>query len=608
MWTRGLLCAAVFITATHIGWAEESVSTSDARTVGSHEPLRYGTTRSTTVIRADEIERSQSQTVLDVLRTVPGVFVRQSGALGRTTSVIVRGSTESQVLVLLDGVDVGSPTLGNYDFSTLPARFVERIEIIRGSATTAYGAKAIGGVINIVTKRGDGPLHLQTRGEFGSRRTFQESVAVGGQREGLRGYLGVDRLDSHGIGSPEGVAVTHVATAGSATLAKWLALDAAVNSDRSRVGIGDGAFTLDPNRFVERQQVTASTTMHLMPDGPSDHALQFSYNLDNLLDFDEPNPGTLDEQAKSIINTQRYGLELRNHFEAGPLGRLTTGAEAHDDEARTTNFTKSHVTWSWYLQHELTPTDRLTLVGGVRDTRLHFFGQAVTADASAAYRLPVIETELRASFSQGIRPPTMNELFFPDYGNPDLSPEKSRMFEIGAGRDWWGNRVGGDIAWFHTRVKDLIQTTTTSGGGFRAANISRAVMTGVEMTGHVEPLTGLRFGAAWTLLDATDLSNHDELARVPQQTVALTTDYAGASWWRVHLRTTLVGHQEEPVDVNNRQRVKAYARLDGGVSVQVARHVRLRGRVENLLNRRYSEVLGFPSSGTAVYVGAVVDL
>ncbi|MBI3083326.1 MAG: TonB-dependent receptor, partial [Candidatus Omnitrophica bacterium] len=148
--------AVILLAAPGAAWAEEPTRAEEVVVTATRAYLPKGkVTKSVSVVSAEQIERQQAETALEALRNVPGVFVRRSGAVGRTTSTVIRGSTDDQVVVLLDGVEVSSPTLGSFNWSTLPADFIERIEVLRGSASTLYGSKAIGGVINIMTKRGE---------------------------------------------------------------------------------------------------------------------------------------------------------------------------------------------------------------------------------------------------------------------------------------------------------------------------------------------------------------------------------------------------------------------------------------------------------------------
>ena len=565
-------------------------------------------TKSVSVVSAEQIERQQADTALDVLRNVPGVFVRQSGAIGRTTSTVIRGSTDDQVVVLLDGVEVSSPTLGSFNWSTLPADFIERIEVLRGSASTLYGSKAIGGVINIVTKRGEGPMRTSYQQEFGTLRTFKETVATQAEIGPIRYNLGTTRLDSRGLSNGDDVELTHVTAAGAAQLAKWLSVDVALNNNDSHVGIDDGAFLPDPNRFIEREHLVLSTTVKVRPIEPWEHELRFSLQDDDTLDVDVGNPGTTQATTKSRINTDRYGMDWLNRLSLGRWGLLTTGFELKDEEAESTGFDKTVFQWAWFLQHQLDVTDRLTLIGGVRNLRHNFFGHETTSEASVSYRVPVTETRLRANFSQGFRAPDLNDLFFPNFGNPNLEPEDSESYEVGIGQDWWEGRLGGEFTVFHTEVDQLIQTGRTSTGGSQAQNLSEAEMEGFELAVHLEPGFGFHLSGNWTYTDAEEEPSKEELVRIPKHVLGFNLDYDFLKRWRLNLNATVVDHREESVATNRRMRTKGYAKFDGSLTFQATDDFQLYGRIENLFDRHYSEVLGFPAAGTLFFIGGKVEI
>jgi vitamin B12 transporter len=133
-------------------------------------------------------------------------------------------------------------------------------------------------------------------------------------------------------------------------------------------------------------------------------------------------------------------------------------------------------------------------------------------------------------------------------------------------------------------------------------------MTGVELEAHCEPIPALRFSGTWTHTDAIDESSKDKLVRVPANKIGLGVDYEFLKRWRLNLHTLLVSHQEESVGTNVRRRVKQYGRVDGSLTYRVTEHLELYGRIENLLDRHYSEVLGFPAPGTLFFIGGKVEL
>lgn len=564
-------------------------------------------TKSVSIVTSEEIARTHAETALEVLRTVPGVFVRRSGAVGRITSAVIRGSTDDQVVVLIDGVDASSPTLGSFNWSTLPADTIERIEVLRGSSSTLYGSNAVGGVINIVTKRGQGPMRTTWQQEFGTLRTFRESVSNQAEFGPIQYYTAASRLDSRGLSTGDDVEVTHVTLTADADVAPWLTLGLALNNNDSHVGIDDGSFRPDPNRFTERQHLALTTMATIRPTETWEHELRFSSNDDDLTDIDVADPGTTQTTSKSRINTNRYTTEWLQRISWGRFGLSTGGLEFKDEEAES-SFERTVTQWAAFLQHRVDLWDRLTLIGGTRHLRHNIFGHETVAETSASYRVPVIETRLRGSFSMGFRAPDMNELFFPNFGNPNLLPEESRTFELGLENDWLDRRIVAGISLYHTEVDQLIQIVRINSNTSQPQNVAEAEMEGFELEGSIEPLAGLRLSTSWTYTDAEDELADEELLRIPRNQVAFALEYSFLKRWQLHLDAAVVSSREESVTSSRRLPTKGYKTVDGVLNFKANDRLTLYGRIENIFDRHYAEVLGFPAAGTLFFIGGKVEI
>ncbi len=593
-----------------VGWAgsvktrAEEVVVTATRT----DQPRHQLTKSVSFVTGEMIERQRTDATLEVLRTVPGVFIRRSGAAGRTTSAIIRGSSDDQVLVFIDGAEASSPTLGSFNFANLPADFIERIEVLRGSSSTLYGSKAIGGVINITTKRGTGPARTSYLQEFGTLRTFRETLATQGEAGRLGYHLGVNRLDSRGLSTGDDVEQTHVAATSNVELLEQLQWDVALNFGDSHVGIDDGAFRPDPNRFIEREHLVLSTTLTGRPIEAWEQELRLTLNDDDVLDIDLGNPGTTQAFARSRINSTRYGVDWLHRLHLAPIGLTTLGAEIRDEEAEVSSFSKTAFIWAGFLQHQLDPTEHLTLIGGVRQTHHNFFGHETTAEGSASYRIPATGTRLRSSYSQGYRAPDLNDLFFPNFGNVNLLPETSDTIEFGVGQAWCDGRFDAELTAFRTEVEQLIQAVRVTPTTTQAQNISQAQMEGVELEGRAELRPDLHLSTHWTYTDAFEEPSGEELTRTPRYVAGVGLDYDFLSRWQLHLEALQVGHTEESVATNRRQRVKHYLVVDGALTFRATDHFQLYGRVENLLDEKYHEVLGFQTPGTLFFIGGKVEM
>ena len=281
--------------------------------------------------------------------------------------------------------------------------------------------------------------------------------------------------------------------------------------------------------------------------------------------------------------------------------------EFKDEEAEAA-FKNTVTQWAMFFQHQFDCGDRLTLIGGTRHLRHNQFGHDTTAEASASYRVPIIETRVRGNFSMGFRAPDMNELFFPNFGNPNLLPEESRTYEIGIEKDWWEHRLVGTLSLYHTEVDQLIQIVRVNSTTSQPQNVAEAEMEGFELEGSVEPLKGLRLSTNWTYTDAEDETADEELLRIPRSRVSFAVDYGFLERWQLHLDAMVVSTREESVATNRRLPTKGYKTVDAVLSFNATEHLTLYGRIENLFDRQYQEVLGFPSPGMLFFIGGKIEI
>src|SRR2546427_3472431 len=153
---------------------------------------------SVSVVTEDDFKTYHYETVEDALRTVPGVEIRRSGSVGKLSSISIRGANPNQVQILIDGVRVKSPLSGQVDLSDVSPELIDRIEVIRGAQSTLYGADAMGGVINIITKKGKGPISATVEGAAGNYDTYQGRASTSGAYKLLDYAFSISHLESNG--------------------------------------------------------------------------------------------------------------------------------------------------------------------------------------------------------------------------------------------------------------------------------------------------------------------------------------------------------------------------------------------------------------------------
>ncbi len=509
---------------------------------------------SATVITAEEIERRQAKDAVDLLRDVAGINVAQQGSRGGVASLFARGGESNFTLVLIDGVRANEAG-GFFDFSSLATSNIERIEIIRGSQSALYGSDAIGGVINIITKKGKGRPTVsvstsngahsenghyigEQRFDFsGGSKWLDYSFAYG--RSDDKGILDVNntfwrntvsgRLDFHLPTLPLPSPLPKVAGDITLTLryedsrSEFPTENGGDRPDRIFPGLDP-----DQNRQDRNLALGLGTRLDIFPWWEDVlevkfHRLEREFrdppNLESA--FDAP-PGSssdtienrfiLDyhgnlrlprEGAVRSILTLGYTYELET-FDLNDLSSMRFGSLPFAFFTTTTQSDETRTNNAFYAQEQLTLFDRLHLTGGLRVDNNSKFGTAVTPRGSIAFEIKETGTKPRAAIGTGIKEPTFLENFggFGTVGNPNLRPENSFSWEVGVDQTIWEGKVQLGLTYFQNRYEDLIATdfVLVPVPHYTYFNIQAAESWGVEFTGKVNPGYGLTLGVNYTYL------------------------------------------------------------------------------------------------------------
>lgn len=581
-----------------------------------------------TIVTEDELRTFDHHELGEALRGVPGVEIQRSGGVGKTSSIRIRGANPNQVQVLVDGLRVKSPTLGTTDLAELPVDAVERIEVVRGPQSGLYGADAIGGVVNIITRKGQGPPRASVHLEGGSYETLRQRLGVQGSQGGFN----------------YNVAGSHYATQG-----RFDNDDAEQFSLAGRVGYDfpwRGALSLtgryvktdtdlpfdvfpplrfdDPN-MQQQLETWLYTATYAQPIRPWWEIKARYGQWFNNSGFQDAPPPAFDTPLTTQINTRRLEAELINAFHVGRWNTLSVGGEYRDEVGRNRGaFRASIVTKSLFVQDEVRLLERLFVTGSVRYEDNEVFGEEVTPRVGAALVVKETGTRLRGAWGEGFRAPTINDLFFPDltgglcpsFGNPSLEPERSRSWEAGVDQDLWARRVRLGATYFHNSFEDLVTVVdvapTPAGvaAGFpscaRSGNVGRARTRGVEFTSEVEPLDWLLLFGNYTYTDTEDLQTGLELRRFARHRWSAGVVVTPVERLSLFAQAHVVSSQfESPAAGRN----PGYHRLDVGGTLRLAgragamERLELTARVENLTDQTYSEVFGFPALGFNALVG-----
>jgi vitamin B12 transporter len=598
------------------------------------------------VITEEDLKRRQIKTVGDALRLSQGLAVFSTGGPGSTTTVRIRGSNADQVLVLIDGTIMNSATLGNFNFANLMTDNIERIEILRGAQSMLWGSDAIGGVINITTKKGTGTPSANAFFEYGSFSSIREGGQVSGQKGPVDFTAALSRWDYTGFsqvnyrrGASErdgyhnwqastriGVALPHE---GRLDL-NFRLLQGKVNFDN---GFSPGFDVLGATS--NSQQFVYSASYQQPITNWWNQVLTVSRQTETL----DTNPGTTQRNimsgaistpfgARSEINTLANRVEWQHNFQVGKPLLLTAGYQFRDQQGENINLgtgtadisnriISSH---AGFAQAQLNLWDRIFATGGVRQDDYNVFGGATTYRATGGYLHQETRTKVRSSYATGFRAPTINQLFFPDFGNPDLKPEKSQSMDVGVDQYLLDNRLTLSASYFWNQFRDLIvsqQSATTCGVGpfgpnFCAQNIGLVSTKGWEaslkyvLVKDLPWIKSLDIQAQYTNTMTRNLSQQpgNRVPRMPVDQWSLILSYQPIDPLRVSLEGRYVGSRFE--DINNQQQLQAFDVWSLIANYDATKNAQVYVRAENLFNEKYEETLNFGTPVRSIFGGVKV--
>ena len=595
------------------------------------------------VLTRRDLDEQGAQAVFEILREVPGVAVNQTGRRGGVTGLFIRGGNSNYNLVMLDGMQVNQFG-GDFDFASLPADGVERVEITRGPQSALYGSNAVTGVINIVSHRGQGPPRFTVQAEGGSFTTHRFATGGSGRTRKLSWAYDLSRLDSGGV------VVNDQYRNQSALLSLGYS-----RSPRRQVNFhffgnandagAPGPYGSDPLGLFPGIDRISRNKQNLFAYQAS-YAEQFSPRFRQVASvnlatndyyFRSPYGDSFSHNRRGIVNTRSEITVSRQDF-------LVLGFEYNREQIKNTfiadasgvPFLLPRASFAYFAENRWSPSRRWMVITGLRldDIRTHAlppggFGLrpllpassiakanpriAVTylARDAAASAGALGATRLHGSFGTGIRAPNGFELAFTN--NPRLKPEKSLSFDSGVEQRFFRDRAVLDVTYFFNRFKDQIVVlggSLTNLSSFISDNLANSRAAGVEAALRIRPARSVEFSGHYTrlnssilALDGTSLTQFpfvvgQPLLRRPRNSAAFN-----ATWQRGRLMLNLNGYLRGKVlDVEPNFGAsgglftnKGYALANAGFAYRLPRGVELFGRLNNFLNRKYENSFGYPA-------------
>jgi vitamin B12 transporter len=590
---------------------------------------------SVTVVNSQEIEQRQLRTGPDALSTVPGLNIVQSGGPGGQTSIFLRGTNSNHTKFLIDGIDVSDPSNPNraFDLGQLLTGDVERIEVLRGPQSGLYGSDALGGVVSVITKKGEGAPKVTFTTEGGTFGTFNQMGSFSGSGANYNYYFNVDHYHAGSVP----VTPLELLPPGQKRIDDYY--DNKTYSTKLGVDVTDTLTFNYVARYTDAKLRFTGDNFNIFPAAPADmQSVQvvhkfftrgeavysaFDGRFTNYVGVNftdhwnhnyDPNgfPGPI-----SINTGDRIRYDYRGVVKALPNTTVIFGASEETETFQQGTLNKSAETKGAFVEFQTEYEKRFFLVANGRFDDDQFFGGHTTYRFAPAVIVPWSETKLKASYGTAFKAPSLTQKFldFPPtfFANPNLQPESSIGYDYGFEQPVWNNRALFGVTWFSNDITNLITAAPTgqfdNSFGFpipilQNVNIGRAFTNGLEAFAAANVTDRVKIRGDYTFTRAVDATTGLELLRRPRHKGSVTmlwnpVDPLTISATMLHVGDWIDGSRPD----FNRITQSGYTVVNLAANYQVNQYVQAFGRVDNLFDEKYQNPSGFDRPGLAVYVG-----
>jgi len=597
------------------------------------EASRVGST--VTVIERADLERRQIVYVADALRDVPGFAISRVGALGSQTQLRVRGAEANQVMVFIDGVKANDPASGDeFLFEQLMATEIERIEIVRGPQSALWGSDALAGVINVITARGTAPFSASgvlESGSFGTTRAGGQ-ISSSGDRFEINAGLSqlstdgsnISRVGSEDDGSRNSTANLNVrANLSPQTRLELFARYTDSTTDFDRTNFVSTGLPADAERQTDATQAyyRAAVNTSILDDRWSHRFSVTQLETDNrnhdagvtLGSTAAEKQGFFYQTSFALTDSDAHRLTFavdREETEFSQRGPASVFGDPNQDQTIDTT--------GYVLEYQGLDLGAVSVSAAIRHDDNSDFDDIDTYRLTGSYQLQKFATRLHASLGTGQKAPTFVDRFgffaTEFFGNPDLRPERSEGWEIGFQQPLLAGRATLSATYFDEQLEDEIDGFVFDpvSSLFTAANREgRSKRQGVELSFAATLRDNLELTSSYTYLDSTErdsLGNEVQEVRRPKNMLAVNLNYAPRQRATLNLNVSYTGTQRDIIfppfpQPSARVSLDSYVLVNLSLAYRFSPNLELIGRVENLLDEAYEDVVGFRTPGIGAYIG-----
>jgi vitamin B12 transporter len=587
------------------------------------------------VLTRTDLQRTRKTFVVEALQELAGLTVQENGPMGSAATVMLRGANSEHTLVMMDGVEVNDPISPSrsFDFGHLRVENIERIEVILGPQSPLYGSDALGGVVNIITRRGEGKPGLSLSALGGSYGTAGGQAGFSGSRGPVNYSLGASVLTSTGFsaassayrGNTEKDGYKNLSLSGRLGYSPRdnLDFDLILRGTLARTSLDSfgGDYGDDPNSrqnygmlFIKgqartlllrnrwEQRLSVSSVSH---DRSYDNPVDILHPFDSETGMYMSQQATVDWQNTIYAhetNTVTFGLEFQRE-----QGRSDYSSNSMWGPSESLFPQKNADTAGVYIQDQVKLGGHFFAAVGGRLDHHSQFGQAFTYRLAPAYVIEATQTKLKATLGTGFKSPSLYQLYAPGtfwgpIGNRDLKPETSTGWDAGVEQTLIGGRLTVGLTYFRNDFRNLIQFDYLRG----YTNTGRAESKGLEPFASARLVSDIVLQAAYTRTDTLDKTTGLNLLRRPAD--KLTAGVTAPLFAKTQLVVSLiaVGPRADMAYIGYtaaRVQLKGYALLNAVISRDVGALGRVFLRLDNILDQNYETIYGYGMPHFSIYAG-----
>jgi vitamin B12 transporter len=574
---------------------------------------------SVSAITAQDIATQQYRTLPDVLNTVPGLNVVQSGGPGGQTSVFIRGTNSNHTKILIDGIDVGDPTTPNgaIDLAHLLVRDAAQVEVLRGPQSGLYGSDAIGGVISIITQKGEGPARWTASNEAGSFGTFNQSIGVSGSQDNYNYALSIAHFQATDVPVtplqllPPGQQaignnydnMTYSFKGGIDVSDSWTLNTVLRYTEATLLSTGDSTGTCcdtQQTRDTHHEFFGREEAVWSLLDGRIKN--YFGANLSN---YWESTQGPFDP-VSNITTGDRIKFDWHSVTEVATGQNLVVGLEREDSRLDMTGFSATTGNQAGFVEWQSNFAKRFFLTANIREDDNDSFGDHMTYRVAPAVIVPFTDTTIKASYGTGFKAPTLSQLFqsFPEFNffaNPNLKPEQSRGADVGFEQPLFNDRIRFGSTYFKNNITDLINS---SADGTTLINVDQAITEGTESFITANIIDRVKVRTDYTVTRAVDASTGLQLVRRPKEKFSVTTIWNPIDPLTLSATVLRVSDwTDNDRDFTTTLVAPGYTTVNLRADYAINDQLKVFGRIDNLTNVHYQIPTGFLAPGLGVFGG-----